>query len=165
MASSKAAKSATSAAAAASAPAATPAVIIKAGKRGPATGTANGAANPAAATDVLFHVQIAATPEEHANGLMMGRPTLAADAGLLFVFPRPAVQTMSTKDTVIPLDMIFIGANRRIVGIIEKAPPLSPTASRIAVASQFVLQIRGGLSSQHGFKVGQPVTFRAVPGW
>jgi uncharacterized membrane protein (UPF0127 family) len=133
-----------------SAPAPTPAVIIKAEKPDPAA-------------DILFHVQIAATPDEHANGLR-GRPSLAADAGLLFVFQRPGVQTMSMKNNLIALDMIFIGADQRIVGIIKKAPPRSPRASRIDVASQFVLQIRAGLTSQYGFKVGQPVTFRAVPG-
>jgi uncharacterized protein len=146
-----------------SAPAPTPAVIIKTGKGRPATADAKVPATVPAPTDVRFHVQIAATPEEHANGLI-GRPSLAVDAGLLFVFRRPAVQTLSMKETLIPLDMIFIGANRRIVGIVEKAPPLSTTLSRIGVASQFVLQIRGGLTSQYGIKVGQPVAFQAVPG-
>lgn len=139
-----------------SAPAATPAVIIMTAKPGPV----------AAATitsDVLFHVQIAATPEEHASGLT-GRPSLAADAGLLSVFPSSAVQSLSMKNNLIPLDLIFIGANRRIVGIVQKAPPRSKTARRVGVASQFVLQIRAGLTAQHGFKVGQAVVFVAVPG-
>lgn len=131
-------------------PAPTPAVIINSEK-------------PGGAADVLFHVQLAVTPAEHKSGLK-GRPVLAADAGLLFVFPRPGIHTLSMKDNLIPLDLIFIGASRRIVGIIEEAPPRSPTAKRIAVASQFVLQIRAGLVSRHGFKIGQPVAFRAVPG-
>ena len=69
------------------------------------------------------------------------------------------------KNNLIPLDLIFIGADRRIVGIIQKAPPRSrrPPAGS-ALPSQFVLQIRAGLSSQHGFKVGQSVTFVAIPG-
>ena len=143
-------------------PAPTPAVIIKTGKTAPAPAEAK-AAEAKAPTDVLFHLQVAITPEEHANGLT-GRPSLAADAGVLFVFPRPGIQTLSMKDTLIPLDIIFIGADRRIVGIIAKAPARSRTARRIGVASQFVLQIRSGLASQHGFKVGQLVTFQAVPG-
>jgi uncharacterized protein len=112
---------------------------------------------------VLFHVQVASTPEERANGLV-GRPSLASDAGVLFVFPRPGMQALNMKDTVIPIDMIFIGADRRIVGIIERAQPLSLTAGRIGVASQFVLQIRGGLAAKNGFRVGQSVEFRAIPG-
>lgn len=112
---------------------------------------------------VLFHVQVASTAEERANGLV-GRPSLASDAGVLFVFPRPGLQALTTKDTAIPIDMIFIGADRRIAGIIERAQPLSPTVSRIGVASQFVLQIGGGLAAKNGFRVGQSVEFRAIPG-
>jgi len=131
---------------AASAPVPTPAVTINVGRQ-----------------RVLFHVQVASTPEERANGLV-GRPSLASDAGVLFVFPQPGLQALSTKDTVIPVDMIFIGANRRIVGIIERAQPLSLLASRIGVASQFVLQIGGGLAAKNGFHVGQAVELRAIPG-
>jgi uncharacterized membrane protein (UPF0127 family) len=127
-------------------PAATPAVSIRVGPR-----------------DVLFHVQVAATPEEHANGLI-GRPSLASDAGLLFVFARPGLQTLRMKDTLIPIDIIFIGADRRIVGIIEKAQPLTATERRIALPSQYVLEIGGGLSSRLGLQVGQSVELRAIPG-
>jgi len=102
------------------------------------------------------------TPEERANGLI-GRPTLAVDAGLLFVFDEPGMHAISTKDTLIPLDIIFISADRRIVGIVENARPLSETSRQIGAASQYVLEIRAGLSSQHGFKVGQSVSFQGVP--
>ena len=111
---------------------------------------------------VLFYLQLAVTPEERANGLI-GRPTLAVDAGLLFVFDEPGTHAISMKDTLIPVDIIFIGADRRIVGIVENAKPLSRTERQIAAASQYVLEIRGGLSSQHGFKVGQSVSLRGVP--
>ena len=111
---------------------------------------------------VLFYLQLAVTPEERANGLV-GRPTLAVDAGLLLVFDKPGMQAISLKDTLIPVDIIFISADRRIVGIVENAEPLSRTARQVAAASQYVLEIRAGLSSQHGFKVGQPVSLQGVP--
>ena len=111
---------------------------------------------------VSFYLQLAVTPEERANGLV-GRPTLAVDAGLLFVFDKPALHAISLKDTLIPIDILFIGADRRIVGIVENAEPLSKAERKIAVASQYVLEIRAGLSSQHGFRVGQSVSFRGVP--
>jgi len=126
-------------------PAPIPAVTIDAGKQ-----------------PVSFYLQLAVTPEERANGLI-GRPTLAVDAGLLFVFDEPGMHAISTKDTLIPLDIIFISADRRIVGIVENARPLSETSRQIGAASQYVLEIRAGLSSQHGFKVGQSVSFQGVP--
>lgn len=130
----------------ASAPAPTPAVIINVGPR-----------------PVLFHVQVASTPQERANGLI-GRPTLASDAGLLLIFPRPGKQAVDTKNTQMVVDLIFIGADHRIVGIRERAQPRSQTASRIGVASQYILEIGGGLSVKSGIRVGQAVEFRAIPG-
>jgi uncharacterized membrane protein (UPF0127 family) len=126
-------------------PAAIPVVTIDAGKQ-----------------PVSFYLQLAVTPEERANGLV-GRPTLAVDAGLLFVFDKPGLHAISLKDTHIPIDLVFIGADRRIVGIVENGEPLSKAERQIAVASQYVLEIRAGLCAQHGFKVGQSVSFRGVP--
>jgi hypothetical protein len=125
-------------------PAQTPAVIIQADGR-----------------TILFHVQVARTPEEHANGLV-GRPTLASDAGLLFVFASPEVRGLSTENTLMPTDLIFIGADRRIAGIINEARPGSSLLRGIAARWQYVLQIRGGLSSRHGLRAGQPVELRAI---
>ena len=110
---------------------------------------------------VSFYLQLAVTPEERANGLV-GRPTLAVDAGLLFVFEEPGMHAISMKTTLIPLDIIFIGTDRRIVGIVENAKPLSRTERQIVAASRYVLEIAAGLSAQHGFKVGQSVSFRGV---
>jgi uncharacterized membrane protein (UPF0127 family) len=126
-------------------PAPIPAVTIEAGKR-----------------PVSFYLQLAVTPEERANGLI-GRPTLAVDAGLLFVFDEPGIHAISMKDTLIRTDIIFISADRRIVGIVENAQPLSDIERQVAVPSQYVLEIRAGLSSQQGFKVGQSVSFQGVP--
>jgi len=111
----------------------------------------------------LFHVQIAATPEERANGLV-GRPTLASDAGLLLVFDKPGIQEVGMKTTLLPIDMIFIGADRHVVGIIERAKPRSTTKYRGPIGSQYVLEISGGLASRLGVRVGQSVDFRAIPG-
>ena len=112
---------------------------------------------------VSFYVQVAATPEERANGLI-GRPTLASDAGLLVVFDRLDVQTMLMKDTLVPLDLIFIGSDRRIVGIIEKTRPRSSVKYRIAVLSRYVLGIQAGLASRLGLRPGQTVELGAIPG-
>lgn len=131
---------------AASPPAATPAVTVNAGTK------------PA-----LFYVQVASTPEERANGLT-GRPTLAADAGILFVYERPERQAISTRENLLATDILFIGADRRIVGLIPGSRPLGTRPYRVDAPSRYVLQIRGGVAAQLGIQVGQSVEFRAIPG-
>jgi uncharacterized protein len=111
---------------------------------------------------VAFRVEVAVTPEEHARGLMY-RSELAADAGMLFVFEQPSVQRFWMKNTLIPLDMIFIGKDRKIVGIVEDAAPETETERMVGAPSQYVLEIGGGLSTRLGIKRGQPVEFQNVP--
>jgi len=108
---------------------------------------------------LTFRVELARTPEERERGLMY-RDKLAADAGMLFIFERPAPQTFWMKNTLIPLDMIFIGADRTIVGIVENAEPLTLTPRGVPEPSQFVLEIGGGLSARLGIRAGQHVLFR-----
>ena len=102
------------------------------------------------------------TPEEHARGLMY-RSTLATDAGMIFVFDESSVQRFWMKNTLIPLDMIFIGKDRKIVGIVEDAAPETETERMVGVPSQYVLEIGGGLSARLGIHAGEPVEFQNIP--
>lgn len=110
---------------------------------------------------IVFQVEVAATPAEQARGLMY-RSQLAPQRGMLFVFSDSRVQTFWMKNTLIPLDMIFIGADRKIAGIVENAEPETLTERRVAAPSQFVLEIGGGLSAQLGIRPGQPVEIAGV---
>ena len=67
------------------------------------------------------------------------------------------------KNTLIPLDMIFIDADRKIVGIVQNAEPQTLTERSVDGLSQYVLEIGGGLSAQLGIRAGQPVELQAVP--
>jgi uncharacterized membrane protein (UPF0127 family) len=108
---------------------------------------------------VPFHVELATTEADREKGLkMLTRPT-----GILFVFPREAPQTVSTKNTSIPVDIIFIGSDRRIVGIVENAAPETEVSRHVNGPSQYALEISGGLSSKLGFKVGSQVEFKGMP--
>ena len=111
---------------------------------------------------VAFRVEVALSPEDHARGLMY-RSQLAADAGMLFVFEYPSVQRFWMKNTLIPLDMIFIGKDRKIVGVVEDAVPETETERMVGAPSQYVLEIGGGLSARLGIKRGEPVEFQNVP--
>jgi uncharacterized membrane protein (UPF0127 family) len=115
------------------------------------------------ASRVVFRVELARTPAEHEVGLMF-RKNLEPDAGMLFLFDRPSLQTFWMKNTLIPLDMIFISADRQIVGIVANAEPQTLTARRVDEVSQYVLEIGGGLAAARGIRTGQRVEFRGVDG-
>ena len=111
---------------------------------------------------VPFRVELALTPEEHARGLMY-RSHLDADAGMLFVFDDARVQRFWMKNTLIPLDMIFIAPDRRIAGVVENAAPETETERMVPARSQYVLEIGGGLAARLGIHAGELVEMHGVP--
>ena len=111
--------------------------------------------------EVSFQVEIAATPEKRERGLMYRRE-LPPDHGMLFIFPAEKVNSFWMKNTPIPLDMIFISRERKIVGIVHETLPFSLDGRSVTGPSQYVLEINGGLSRRYGFKSGDPVRFDNV---
>jgi len=111
--------------------------------------------------EVSFQVEIADTPAKRQLGLQYRRE-LAETDGMLFLFPVEKENAFWMKNTPIPLDMIFISASRRIVGIIEDTVPFSMESRSVAAPSQFVLEIKGGLSRRYGFAAGDRVRFEGV---
>ena len=103
-----------------------------------------------------FTVELAVTSEQQAQGLMF-RESMAPDAGMLFVFDRVRQAAFWMKNTLIPLDMLFIGADGRIVNIAERTTPLSTESVPSAAPVQAVLEINGGLSRMLGIAPGDRV--------
>jgi uncharacterized membrane protein (UPF0127 family) len=103
-----------------------------------------------------FTVELAVTPEQLAQGLMFRR-SMPADAGMLFEYERPQPASFWMKNTLIPLDMLFIAADGRIVNIHERAVPLSldPIDSQGPVRA--ILELNGGTASRLGIKPGDVV--------
>lgn len=108
-------------------------------------------------------VEVASRLQQQRQGLMF-RQNLAPDAGMLFVYPADGPRYFWMKNTYIPLDMLFIGNNMRIVGIIERAQPLTTTKRSVELPSRFVLEVNGGFAQKHGIKVGSPVRLENIPG-
>ena len=80
--------------------------------------------HPRQRRQVVFQVEVADTPAKRAMGLQYRRE-LADDRGMIFLFPGESPQTFWMKNTPIPLDMIFINRERKIVGIVEQTVPFS----------------------------------------
>ncbi|HZT19843.1 MAG TPA: DUF192 domain-containing protein [Dongiaceae bacterium] len=103
-----------------------------------------------------FRIELATTPEQMAIGLMY-RQSLPADAGMLFVYPSEQPVAFWMKNTFIPLDMLFIGADGRIRRIVERTVPLSTTPISSVDAVRAVLEINGGTAERLGIKPGDVV--------
>lgn len=102
-------------------------------------------------------LEIADTVAERAQGLM-GRETLAENAGMLFVWEENTLSSFWMKDTIISLDMLFIDENYRIIFIEENAEPYSEEPITPTSSFRYVLEVNGGLAQQKGIAVGDQVT-------
>ena len=109
-----------------------------------------------------FNVELATTPAQVAQGLMFRRQ-MAADAGMLFLFERNEPASFWMKNTYIPLDMIFIGMDGRILNIAERTIPLSETPVNATGPTRAVLEVNGGTASRLGLKPGDRVRHSALP--
>jgi uncharacterized membrane protein (UPF0127 family) len=108
-----------------------------------------------------FTVEVARTPRQHSQGLMFRR-RLAPDAGMIFVYRRLEPVAMWMKNTFIPLDMLFIGADRRIVHIVERTVPHSTETIESGKPVLFVLELNAGTVSRLGIKTGDVVASPAL---
>jgi uncharacterized membrane protein (UPF0127 family) len=105
-----------------------------------------------------LNVELAATPEQMERGLMF-RQELAPDTGMLFDFKQPTNATMWMHNTLIPLDMLFVDANGRIVNIQERAVPLSDAIIAAASPVRAVIELNGGTAARLGIEPGDRVVF------
>jgi uncharacterized membrane protein (UPF0127 family) len=107
---------------------------------------------------VRVDVDVARTPEQITRGLMF-RKKLGAHEGMLFIFEHEKVQSFWMKNTYIPLDMVFINHEMRVVGIVENAEPMTTTSRRVDAPSTYVLEVRGGFSKAQGISTETSVRF------
>ncbi|MGD0781551.1 MAG: DUF192 domain-containing protein [Candidatus Aminicenantales bacterium] len=106
--------------------------------------------------------ELALTETERARGLM-NRETILPDQGMLFVFGEEAVHSFWMKNTLIPLDMLWLGSDRRIIHIERDVPPCKadpcPSYGPQRPAS-YVLELKGGMAAAFQLKVQDRLDFR-----
>ncbi len=110
----------------------------------------------------VVSVELARTEAERARGLMERR-ALAPDAGMLFLFDETGEHPFWMKNTLIPLDMLFIAEDGRIAGVVARAVPgdLSPRSA--GGPTRYVLEVAGGWAEAHAVAPGDRVRFENVP--
>ncbi len=103
-----------------------------------------------------FHVEVAADGPSQERGLMF-RKQMAPDAGMLFDFHRPTFVTFWMKNTILPLDMLFIRQDGTVSSIAPNAVPYSLTSIPSAEPIRAVLEINAGRAAALGIEPDQKV--------
>lgn len=101
-------------------------------------------------------VEIADTSPLRTRGLMW-RAELPEGTGMLFIFPSEVVQSFWMRNTLIPLDMVFIDRRLHVVGVVQWAEPRTLTSRTVGKPSLYVLEVPGGWTSRNGVRAGSTV--------
>ncbi len=100
-----------------------------------------------------FSVEVADDASERAKGLMF-REALPSGAGMLFAYDHPQTVAFWMKNTLLPLDMLFVGADGRVKHIARNAVPFDETPIPGGDGIMFVVEINGGLAARLGLNEG-----------
>jgi len=112
--------------------------------------------------EVAVSVEIVATESAIERGLMF-RQHVPPDQGMLFLMNQERPWSFWMRNTLIPLDMIFIAKNLTIAGIVENAEPRTETLREVKAPSLYVLEVNAGYCAAHKVSAGAPVRFEGVP--
>ena len=145
-----------------------PACSPVASKAGPAANQAASSVHPISGLAIIaltvtrgkarhsFRVEVAATSVEQAKGLMF-RTAMGADEGMIFPMSPPRMASFWMRNTVIPLDLIFIGTDGRITNIAADAVPYDEAPLRSTAQVKGVLELAGGRAAELGIVAGDAV--------
>ncbi len=106
-----------------------------------------------------IEIEIAETPEKQAQGLMY-RNKMREDRGMLFIFDRDDYRSFWMKNTVIPLDMIFVNSEFKIVTIRKNTTPFDVSSYTSTKPAKYVVEVNAGFCDKYGIKTGDKISFR-----
>ena len=110
-----------------------------------------------------FYVEIATSAQQRSIGLMH-RTSIKQNEGMLFIYPKNQVIKMWMKNTLIPLDMLFIKGNGEIEKIFRMTTPKDLTPLGPDVKLKAVLEIQGGLTTYLKIKKGDYIIHKSLNG-
>ncbi len=93
----------------------------------------------------------------------MNRTSLGANNGMLFVFAESEQQSFWMRNTFLPLDMVFIKSDRRVLGVVRNATPMTDDPRQVEGESQYVLEVNAGFTERHHIDRGTLVEFVQIP--
>ncbi len=105
-----------------------------------------------------FQCELADTPSSRESGLMF-RSSMSPQRGMLFLFEKTDVHMFWMKNTLLPLDIIWIDSANKVVYIKHQATPFDDTIINPGVEARYVLEIRGGLAKKYAINVKDEVKF------
>ena len=108
--------------------------------------------------DHSFNIEVATTNQERALGLMFRR-SLPENGGMLFLYDQPQPAAMWMKNTLIPLDMVFISPEGKVHRIEANAEPFSTAVIPSEGDIVGVLELKGGEAGRIGLKRGDKVLY------
>jgi len=111
---------------------------------------------------VLYDVWVASSPPQRSRGLMFVEE-LGTYEGMIFLYQQPATIAMWMKNTLIPLDMLFILGTQRIANIAKNTTPLSTETIYSQEPVQIVLELKGGSAGRWNFNAGDGILFNENP--
>jgi uncharacterized membrane protein (UPF0127 family) len=109
-----------------------------------------------------LNLQVVASPETRQQGLMFYRE-LPQDAGMLFVFPTDGELSFWMRNTLIPLSVAFLDADRRILNIADMQPLDDRTFHRSSGPARYALEVNQGWFAARGIEPGAVVEFTLPP--
>jgi hypothetical protein len=140
----------------------------QAAERAPAAAAQQAAVHPVSGLEVIpltvtslgkthtFRVEVARSPQEQARGLMF-RSEMGPDEGMLFPYAQPQVLSFWMKNTVLSLDLIFIGPDRRVVNVAANAVPYSEAPILSDAPAIATLELNAGRAAELGIVAGAKV--------
>ncbi|MEO8707106.1 MAG: DUF192 domain-containing protein [Kofleriaceae bacterium] len=111
--------------------------------------------------EIVVETEVVATPAKISQGLMY-REHLAPEAGMLFLMGREEDWAFYMRNTLIPLDMIFITHDLVVAGVVANATPRTEDHRKVGRPSTYVLEVNGGWAAAHQVAAGTKVRFDGV---
>jgi uncharacterized membrane protein (UPF0127 family) len=109
----------------------------------------------------VVQVEVVRTDQQRARGLMFRRD-LPRDHGMLFTFEETAEHPFWMHNTLIALDMIHLGDDRRVVGVVANAQPRTDTLRTVGKPSRYVVEVSAGEAAAHAVGPGTRAVFLGV---
>jgi hypothetical protein len=106
----------------------------------------------------VIEIEVADDDAEREQGLMY-RDTMAENAGMLFMMGSEEMQAFWMKNTILPLDIMFVDSERRIVSIHKDCTPYSLDQVPSGKAALYVVEVNAGYTGKHGVQVGDMISF------